>query len=81
MATYERLDYGSDDGSQWGVASTDKLGFYGFTPVVQRAASTQATSVFSGISTGAVSTNSLVLATLLEVCNTLAGLGIWKGAA
>ena len=81
MATYERLDYGSDDGSQWGVASTDKLGFYGTAPVVQRAASTQATSVFSGISTGAVSTNSLVLATLLEVCNTLAGLGVWKGQA
>lgn len=81
MATYERLDYGSDDGSQWGVASTDKLAFYGKTPVVQRAASTQATSVFSGISTGAVSTNSLVLATLLEICNTLDGLGIWKGQA
>ena len=81
MPTYERLDYGSDDGSQWGVASTDKLGFYGATPVVQRAASTQATSVFSGISTGAVSTNSLVLATLLEICNTLDGLGIWKGEA
>lgn len=35
MATYERLDYGSVDGSQWGGASTDKLGMYGATPVVQ----------------------------------------------
>lgn len=64
-----------------GASSTAKVGFYGTTPIVQRAASTQATSVFSGISTGAVSTNSLVLATLLEVCSTLTALGIWKGSA
>jgi hypothetical protein len=36
MPTYERLDYGSDDGSQWGGASTDKLSFYGSTPQVQQ---------------------------------------------
>ena len=35
MATYERLDYGSPDGSQWGGSSTDALGLYGVTPVTQ----------------------------------------------
>ena len=35
MATYERLDYGSADGSHWGGASTDALGCYGVTPVTQ----------------------------------------------
>jgi hypothetical protein len=35
MATYERLDYGSPDGAQLGGASTDKIGFYGATPVVR----------------------------------------------
>lgn len=35
MATYERLDYGSPDGSQWGGTSTDALGVYGATPVVK----------------------------------------------
>ena len=35
MATYERLDYGSPDGSQWGGTSTDKVGMYGLTPTVQ----------------------------------------------
>lgn len=35
MATYERLDYGSADGSQWGGTSTDKVGMYGLTPTVQ----------------------------------------------
>lgn len=33
MPTYERLDYGSPDGSHWGGASTDLLGMYGVTPV------------------------------------------------
>ena len=36
MATYERLDYGSDDGSQWGVAATDRIAFYGATPVIRQ---------------------------------------------
>ena len=36
MPTFEILDYGSPDGSQWGNASTDKLGFYGLTPVAQQ---------------------------------------------
>jgi len=37
MPTYERLDYGSPDGSHWGGASTDALGFYGVTPVTRQA--------------------------------------------
>lgn len=40
MASYERLDYGSPDGSQIGGASTDKFAFYGETPVDQGAAVT-----------------------------------------
>ena len=35
MPTYERLDYGSSDGSQWGGVSTDRIGFFGATPIVQ----------------------------------------------
>ena len=34
MATYEKLDYSSDDGSQWG-SSTDLLGMYGAIPATQ----------------------------------------------
>lgn len=48
MATYERLDYGSSDGCQIGGAATDKVGFFGATPVVQQAtvaAATDATTV------------------------------------
>lgn len=38
MATYERLDYGSPDGSKWGGSATDKLGFFDGTPQAQYAA-------------------------------------------
>ena len=58
-ATYERLDYGSSDGSQWGGASSDALGMYGVTPVAQYTAvgagSTYASSQHSG-SGGAATT-------------------------
>lgn len=64
-----------------GNSSTATVGFYGTTPIARRASSTQATSVVSGVSTGAVSTNSLVLAALIEVMSTLTALGVWKGAA
>jgi hypothetical protein len=38
--TYERLDYGSSDGSQIGGASTDLIAFHGATPCDQAAAIT-----------------------------------------
>lgn len=79
MPTYERLDYGSDDGCRIGGAATDKIGFYGAIPVVQRGSDFQATSVLS------VSSNITIAASLtawiLEVTNTLVGLGLWKGSA
>jgi hypothetical protein len=79
MATYERLDYGSPDGAQIGGAATDKVGFYGAVPVVQRANAYQAASLVS------VSSNITVAASLtawiVEVTATLNGLGVWKGSA
>jgi len=61
--------------------SGGKAGFYGATPISQRSSSVQATSLISGVSTGAVSTNAAVLAALIEVMATLQALGLWKGAA
>lgn len=49
MATYERLDYGSSDGCQIGGAATDKVGFFGATPVVQQAHVADATDAPSVI--------------------------------
>ena len=55
------------------------IGFYGKTPAVQRASSAQATSLVGTASSTAVDTN--MKAALIEVMNTLSGLGLWKGAA
>lgn len=78
MATYERIDYGSADGSQWGGASTDKLGFYGAVPVVQRAfvASLHNTTAIAS-STDFTAAH---LAVVNEIQNTLRGLGVWATA-
>jgi len=35
MATYEQVTYNSPDGAQIGKASTEKLGFFGATPVAR----------------------------------------------
>lgn len=61
------------------AAAAGLVGFYGATPVAQRAAAIQAASVVS------VSSNITIAASLtawiVEVTATLNGLGIWKGAA
>jgi UDP-N-acetyl-D-mannosaminuronic acid transferase (WecB/TagA/CpsF family) len=50
MATYNYIGDGNPDGSIFGATSTEKISFYGATPVVRR---TKATSVTT---TGASST-------------------------
>jgi hypothetical protein len=76
--SYERLDYGSPDGSQWGGSSADKLGFYGNTPVIQRAY-TSAVHATAGITTSA-DFGATQLAAVQEIQKTLIGLGIWATA-
>ena len=56
-----------------------KIGFYGTTPAVQRAAAIQAASVVSATSWASVVSNQAAFNA--EVAATLAGLGLWKGAA
>ena len=75
----EQITINDADGAQIGSSATQKVGFYGATPVVQRAASIQAASVVS-VSSNITITASLT-AWILEVTNTLNGLGVWKGSA
>jgi len=75
----EYLGSGSDDGTSLGRSTTDKVALYGVTPVVQRASSNQATS-FLSLSTN-VTVPANLTAIVLEIANTLIGLGVWKGAA
>lgn len=76
----EYLGTGNDDGVNLGRASSDKIGFFGLaTCVSQRAAAAQATSAVGTASSTAVDT--ATKAALIEVMNTLAAYGLWKGAA
>jgi len=66
------------DGAIVGAAG-GTVGFYGTTPVTQRAAAVQAASVVSASSYISVASN--LAAWAAEVNATLTGLGLWKGGA
>lgn len=75
----EYVGSGATGGVIVGRAAADLVGFYGTTPVAQRAAAIQANSVVS------VSSNITIAASLtawiVEVTATLNALGVWKGSA
>lgn len=60
-------------------ATSEKVGFYGDTPIVQRSGTAQATSLVGTASSTDVTTS--VKAALIEVMDTLTALGLWKGSA
>lgn len=78
MAEYNYLSDGRPDGAMIGNSSTDKVGFYGKVPVVQRPYSS-ALHATSGISSSA-DFGATQLAWAQEVQKTLIGLGIWATA-
>lgn len=80
MATYERLDYGSPDGSQWGTSASDKLGMYGKVPVVQRPYSSAVHATSALVTSAGSLFVASHLAAIQEIQNTLIGLGIWATA-
>jgi hypothetical protein len=75
----EQITINDADGAQIGSSATQKVSFYGASPVAQRANLIQAASVVS------VSSNITIAASLtawiVEVTATLNALGIWKGSA
>lgn len=79
MAFDHVIDLGNDGGSVFGKDSSAKIGFYGVTPVTQRAAANQAASVVSANSYISVTSN--LAAFCAEVAATLTALGAWKGSA
>jgi hypothetical protein len=76
--SYEQVTYNSPDGAQMGISATEKIAFYGATPVVQRAAALQSGS---GVSAASASYGATQAAWAVEVTATLVALGLWKGAA
>ena len=71
---YEQLTYNRAAGAQMGSSASEKIGFYGATPIVQRATATTHTT--TNVVTSA-SYGTLQVAQMQEVMNTLAALGLW----
>lgn len=67
------------NGLKVGQSSSAKIAFYGTTAISQRAAAAQATTAVGTASSTAVDT--ALKAAVIEIMNTLAALGLWKGAA
>ena len=78
-APVKQLSDANPGGTGLGQSATDKVSFYGVTPVIQRASSVQAASVVSATSYISVTAN--LAAFCAEVAATLTGLGAWKGTA
>jgi hypothetical protein len=74
-----QLSDGGPDGQSLGQSTTDRVSLYGVAPVAQRAGAAQATSLVGTASSTAVDTN--LKAAVIEIMNTLAALGAWKGSA
>lgn len=79
MATINYIGDNGPDGTVMGKAATNLIGFYGVaTPVAQRSSSVQTTSNVTAYTSTTAS--ALMGAWMVEVTNTLNGLGIWKGS-
>lgn len=68
-----------NDGVTLGDSILSKASMYGVTPVIQRALAAQATSLVGTASSTDVTTG--LKAAVIEIMDTLAAVGIWKGAA
>lgn len=78
MSVYYVGDNGPD-GMSLGTGISEKIAFYGTTPISQRAAAAQATSLVGTASSTDVTTE--LKAAVIAIMDTLAALGLWKGAA
>ena len=65
------------DGTRLGQSTTDLVGFYGATPISQRANAAQATTAIASSTDFAAAQ----VAALIEVMNFLTAIGAWKGSA
>jgi len=77
MATYTYIGDSNPDGCKIGIASSDKIGFLGATPVSQRTG--YATSLVATASSTDVTTD--IKAAIIELQNTMSALGFWAAQA
>lgn len=74
----EYIGSNAPDGMCVGLSASEKVGFYGATPVIQRAYSS-AVHATAGLATSA-SFGATQLAAMQEIQLTLIGLGVWATA-
>lgn len=79
MAIGKYISDGNPDGTSFGQSTSDLISLYGGAAVSQRAAAAQATSLIGTASTTALTTDHKAF--MIEVGNTLAAIGAWKGSA
>jgi hypothetical protein len=75
---YEQVTYNAPAGAQIGSSATEKVAFYGATPIAQRAGALQNGS---GVSATSSDWGTTQVAWAVEVTATLNALGLWKGGA
>jgi hypothetical protein len=72
---YEQVTYNGPSGAQIGKSATEKIGFYGATPIVQRTPAI-ATSAVATASSADVTT--ALKGAVIDIMNTLTAIGIWS---
>lgn len=75
MPSYTQIGDNSPDGIQIGASTSNKVAFFGGTPIAQVTASSYATSDITTASSTALDTKTK--AALIAVMNTLSALRIW----
>lgn len=75
----DQLSKNSPDGTLLGQSSTDKISFYGGTPVVQRSSTVLATSLLSASSYVTVGSNMAAIFT--EISNAMTNLNLIRTTA
>jgi hypothetical protein len=73
MATYQVLTRGQDDGAIIGQSATEKIGFFGATPVVQQ--------TMTALTTTSSTVASSVSVAVAEIQTVLSNLGLSSAAA
>lgn len=87
MATVEQIGTGSPDGATFQASTTEKLSFYGVTPVVQPSGATQATitttwvTISSGFGFATSADVISIIAAVQAIQTVLKTLGLWKGTS
>lgn len=79
MAAYTYIGDGNPDGIMIQASSSEKIGFYGATPIARVTASSYATSLVATASSADVTSDTK--AALIAVMNTLSALGLWPTQA